>query len=61
MVAPVALLGIAYALPQRWTLIAAPGDDAWPATQWRWAALLAVALLTLAWAGRDPAQRRHAG
>jgi len=57
VIAPFALLGIAYALPHRWTLFATPGDAAWPATQWRWASLLAVALLTLAWASRDPARR----
>lgn len=61
IVAPFALLAIAYALPHRWTLFAFPGDAAWPATQWRWAALLAVGLLTLAWASREPAQRRHHG
>ncbi len=57
-VAPFLLLGVAWWLPERWTLLAAPGDGQWPASQWRWAALLAVGLVTLAWASRDPAARR---
>jgi hypothetical protein len=51
------LLGAALWLPERWTLLAAPGDDAWNAAQQRWAALLALALLALVWASRDPAAR----
>jgi hypothetical protein len=36
-------------------------SDAWLAAQQRWSALLALALLTLAWASRDPARpTRHA-
>jgi hypothetical protein len=50
----VALLAFAYVLPHQWTLLAAPGDDAWLAAQQRWSALLALALLTLAWASGDP-------
>jgi hypothetical protein len=57
VVAPCALLAAAYMLPHRWALLAAPGEEAWPAAQQRWAALLALALLTLAWASRDPARR----
>jgi hypothetical protein len=57
VVAPFVLLGVAYWLPERWTLFAAPGDGQWPASQWRWAALLVLGLLTLAWASRDPADR----
>jgi hypothetical protein len=58
VVAPFVLLAVAYWLPERWTLFAAPGDGQWPASQWRWASLLALALLTLAWASRDRAARR---
>jgi hypothetical protein len=56
VVALFALLGGVYALPHRWTLVAAPGDDAWQAAQLRWVVLLALALLALAWASRDPAR-----
>jgi hypothetical protein len=56
-VVPLLLLGVALWLPESWTLLAAPGDDAWHAAQQRWAALLAVGLLTLACASRDPAAR----
>ena len=57
VVAPFLLLCVAHWLPARWTLLAAPGDPAWMASQHRWAALLALGLLTLAWASRDPAAR----
>lgn len=55
--APFAILTAALVLPDRWALLAAPGDDAWSAAQPRWAALLALGLLTLMWANRDPASR----
>jgi len=55
--APFALVTAVLVLPQRWALLAAPSDSAWHATQERWAALLAVGLLTLMWANRDPASR----
>jgi hypothetical protein len=58
VVAPLVLVGVAYWLPERWTLFAVPGDgDAWLASELRWAALLVLGLLTLAWASRDPAAR----
>ncbi len=58
VVAPFLLLAVAYWLPERWTLLATPGDGAWAASQLRWIALLVVALAVLAWASRDPAARR---
>jgi len=54
-VVPVAVLGAALALPERWTLLAAPGDGAWSVAQQRWAVLLAIGVLTLVWASREPA------
>lgn len=56
-VMPFAILAAALALPERWALLAAPADGAWPAAQQRWAALLALGLVTLMWANRDPASR----
>ncbi len=55
--APFALVTAVLVLPQRWALVAAPGDSAWHAVQERWAPLLAVGLLSLMWANRDPASR----
>jgi len=57
IVVPVALLGAVMTLPQRWALLAAPGDDAWHAAQQRWTALLALGLLLLIGASRDPVAR----
>lgn len=54
-VVPFAVIGAALALPERWALLAPPGGGAWDGAQQRWAVLLAVGLLTLAWASRDPA------
>jgi len=53
-VAPFALLTAVLLLPERWTLLAVPGEDAWPAVQQRWTALLALGVMTIAWAGREP-------
>jgi len=55
--APFAIVAAILVSPQRWALLAAPGDSMWHAAQERWAALLAVGLLTLTWANRDPASR----
>ena len=57
IVVPFALLGAALTLPRRWALLAVPGVDAWHAAQQRWAALLALGVLLLALASRDPAAR----
>lgn len=57
--APFVLFAGALTLPERWTLLALPGDGAWDAAQQRWAVLLAVGLLALAWASRDPAARHQ--
>jgi hypothetical protein len=56
-VAPFVLLAVVYYVPQRWTMLAAPGDSAWLASQHRWIALLVLAGLTLVLATRDPAAR----
>jgi len=59
-IAPIAVLAAALTLPERWTLLATPGDAAWDAAQQRWAALLALGLLALAYASREPVTRsRH--
>lgn len=52
---PFAILTAALLLPERWALLAPPGDDTWAAAQQRWWALLAIGMLTLACASRDPA------
>jgi len=56
--APVLLILLAtavLALPDSWTLFAhGSADPHWAASQQRWGAILAVALLTLACASRDP-------
>jgi hypothetical protein len=57
IVVPFTLLGAALTLPKRWALLALPGDDAWHAAQQRWAALLALGVLLLTLASRDPAAR----
>ncbi|MGH2901363.1 MAG: hypothetical protein ACRDMZ_21980, partial [Solirubrobacteraceae bacterium] len=57
-IAPVALLSAVLALPERWTLLAMPGDATWAAVQQRWAALLVLGLVALAWAGREPRPQR---
>ncbi|MCA1679972.1 MAG: hypothetical protein LC777_14025, partial [Actinobacteria bacterium] len=59
VVALFSLLGLGYALPHPWTLIAAPADDAWHPAQQRWGVLLALALLTVSWASRNRTVRRH--
>jgi hypothetical protein len=59
VIALFALLGAAFYLPRRWALLAAPSDNVWHAAQQRWALLLALGVLALAWANRDPAARRH--
>lgn len=60
IVAPFALLTLAAALPARWTLLALPGDGAWTASHLRWAAILAVGVLILAWTSREPRPRARA-
>lgn len=57
--APLAVLSAGLVLPERWALFAAPGSGAWDAAQQRWTVLLVIGLLTLIWASRDPASRRH--
>ncbi len=57
VVAPFALLVAAYYLPERWALLAAPGEPGWNGAQQRWVLLLAAGLLTFVWASRDPAAR----
>lgn len=52
----VALALLAFRLPERWALYVPPGS-AWLAGHLRWAGLLAVAVLVLAWSMRDPAAR----
>ena len=49
------LLVAAFYAPDRWTLLVGTGDPAWPAAQQRWLVLLALGLLTLVFASRDPA------
>jgi len=59
-ITPVAVLAAALVLPERWTLLALPADTAWHAAQQRWTALLALGLLALAYASREPVTRsRH--
>ena len=55
--APLALLGLALAMPDRIGLLALPADAAWQTAQTRWAIVLAIGLLMLAWAGREPSPR----
>lgn len=52
----VGLLMAAQLLGQRWPLLVPPGPQ-WADAHWRWAAVLAVALLVMAWQLRDPASR----
>ena len=61
VVVPFALLVCAYYLPQRWALLATPAEPGWQAAQQRWVLLLAVGVLALIWASRDPAARSRAG
>lgn len=56
-VVPFAVIGAALALPERWALLVAPGDGAWSAAQQRWTVLLALGVLTLVWASREPTAR----
>ncbi len=56
---PFAIFTATLLLPERWALLAAPGDDTWAAAQQRWSALLAIGMLTLACANRDPASRHR--
>lgn len=58
---PVAILTATLLLPERWTLLAAPGDDTWAAAQQRWWALLAIGMLAIVCASRDPAARHRRG
>lgn len=46
---------IAYRLPQRWTLVSAPGAPEWDAARLRWAGIAVAAACLLWWALRDPA------
>lgn len=55
--APFAVLTATLLLPERWALLALPGDDDWAAAQQRWTILLTIGVLTLACASRDPAHR----
>ncbi len=55
---PLALLGLALALPPRVGLLVQPGDERWHGAQQRWAVLLAIGLVVLLWAGREPSRRR---
>jgi len=61
VVIPFALLVCVYYLPQRWTLLATPAEPGWQAAQQRWILLLAVGVLALIWASRDPAARSRTG
>ena len=49
------LLVAAFYAPQRWELLVGTDDPGWPAAQQRWLVLLALGVLTLAFASRDPA------
>ena len=49
------LLVAAFYAPHRWTLLVGTDDPAWPAAQQRWLVLLALGVLTLVFASRDPA------
>jgi len=51
------LLALAFRVPQRWALIAAPGTPQWTDVHRRWAALLLLGLVAVAVAARDPASR----
>lgn len=55
VIVPCMIVGVAPLLPERLALLAPPESDAWGAAQQRWAALLAVGVIALAWASRDPA------
>ena len=58
----ICLLLLATRLPSRWTLIAAPGSPAWQDAHQRWAVLLLLGLMAVAYVARDPATqplRRH--
>ena len=48
-------------LPPRWSMFAAPGDDAWRDAHLRWAAVLALASAVSFVTVRDPAQRKVTG
>ncbi len=61
VVIPFAVLVCVYYLPQRWALLATPAESCWKAAQQRWVLLLAVGVLALIWASRDPAARSRAG
>lgn len=58
---PFALLACVYYLPQRFALLATPAEPGWQSAQQRWVLLLAVGVLALIWASRDPAARSRTG
>jgi hypothetical protein len=55
VVALLLLLVAAFYLPQRWALLAGTDDPGWAAAQQRWLVLLALGVLSLGLASRDPA------
>lgn len=55
--APLALLGLAFAMPDRIGLLALPADAGWQTAQACWAVVLAIGLSMLAWAVREPSPR----
>ena len=55
VIVPCAIVGVAPLLPERLALLAAPGSEAWDAAQQRWVVLLALGVIALVLASRDPA------
>jgi hypothetical protein len=48
---------VVYQLPQRWTLVSAPGAPEWDGVRLRWAGIAVAAACCLWWALRDPARK----
>ncbi len=55
------LLAAAFYAPQRWALLVGTDDPGWAGAQQRWLVLLALGVLMLAAASRDPAARGARG
>lgn len=51
------VLVVVIRIPARWRLVTSPDSADWTDAHRRWAGLLVVGLLAVAWAARDPASR----